>query len=98
MKYELYRAAYAGEMANEHIASLTDVDLVEPKQVTLRPGVGTTELGSLTFKTDDAIDGRISAHYAYFIVDENGKRSDFQVSQIGQPIKEIDGYFVIKFR
>lgn len=95
MKYELYRAACAGETKDERIASLTDVKLEKPKNERVRPGLGSLGNGSIAFKTEDDIDGRISAHYEYFIVDESNERFDFQVSQIGQPIKVIDGYFVI---
>lgn len=95
MKYELYRAACVGETKDVHIACLTDVMLEKPKNEIIRPGLGRLLNGSITFKTEDEIDGRISSHYEYFIVDENGERFDFQVSQIGLPIKVIDGFFVV---
>lgn len=95
MKYDLYRAAGVDERDDSHIASLTDVDIVKRSHVMRRPGLAELVNGTLSFKTDDAVDGKISAHHAYFLVCENGDRFDFEVSQIGPPVKFVNGNYVI---
>lgn len=95
MKYELYRAACAGETQDEHIASLTEVELTEPSHVKIGPGTAQLVNGRLAFKTDNAIDGILSSQHEFFIVGDDGERFYFNVSKIGQPITVIDEKFVV---
>ncbi|MPS93800.1 hypothetical protein [Comamonas sp.] len=91
MKYELYRAACAGEPKDEHIASLTEVELTKPSHVKRSPGTAEIVNGRLAFKTADAIDGLLAAQHEFFIVGDDGERFYFNVSRVGQPITVIDG-------
>ncbi|MFN3731308.1 hypothetical protein [Comamonas testosteroni] len=94
MKYELYRAACVGETKDEHIARLTEVELKKPSHVMVGPNTAQLVNGSLAFKSDDAIDGFLSAQYEYFVIGDDGERFYFNVSKIGQPITVVDGKYV----
>lgn len=88
MEYELYCAAAVGETTDQFIANLTDADLIKP----FYRLQGTTRIaqnGTLTFRTTDSIAGRLTSGTPYFVVDEDGERFGFRISQFGSPIKLV---------
>lgn len=94
MNLKLYRAGYVGEENDELLAHLTDVEIVRPERTWNGAHRG-SQNGTLRCKSDAPLEGRLSAHDAYYTIDEDEEVFNFGVSQIGNPIQKQDGIYEV---